>query len=81
MTEDDSNKTLISNDFDKLNVLRKSLEDLEPILDQEMKMILKEKLRQYEKDMNLYVTKPFRTCESMGSSLYDLMKSLSKRVK
>lgn len=42
---------------------------------------IENEIKEYEANRFIYITKPFRTCDSMGKSLYSLMYSLKSRVK
>lgn len=57
-----------------------SLFDLR-IINKESKNEILENIDKYESENNCFITKPFRTCDTMGKSLFNLMRSLSGKIK
>jgi intergrase/recombinase len=49
------------------------------LIDLSLKNELKDRIKQKEKKKHIFVTKPFKTCDAIGETLYDFMKVLRER--
>ncbi len=50
------------------------------LIDQDMKIQIEARILDLQKEKYVFITKPFHTCDSVGETLFHLMRALQKNV-
>lgn len=68
---------------EKIKIYRSSCETLyeNQLISKEVKESIDKSIKEIEEENFCFITKPFATCDSIGKTLFHLMKSLQRNLK